>query len=35
MFSLGFKRRAYNELIDIEMAQYIFTYEATALENLQ
>lgn len=35
MFSLGFKRRSYNELVDIEMAQYIFTYEATALENLQ
>ena len=34
MFSLGFKRRAYNELIDFEMAQYIFTYEGLALENI-
>lgn len=33
MFSLGFKRRAYNEIVDFEKAQYIFTYEAMALEN--
>lgn len=34
LFSLGMKRRAYNELIDFEMAQYIFTYEANFVETI-
>jgi hypothetical protein len=33
MFSLGFSRRGYNELIESGMCQLIFTYTAMALEN--
>lgn len=34
MFSLGFKRTAYNELVIDTTIQHIFTYEAVALEKL-
>lgn len=33
MFSLGFKRKSYNEIIDNPIVQLVFTYEALALEN--
>lgn len=32
MFSLGFKRRGYNEIIESGLCQLIFTYQATAVE---
>lgn len=33
MFSLGFTRISYNELVESGMSQLIFTYEGMALEN--